>query len=353
MREDPTFRVHVDKETSETIISGWASSTWRSTSSGSARVQGGMHRRHAEGELPRSADQGDAVRLQAQEADRRLGPVCPRQGRFGASARRRARAVHLRERGHRRPHPREYIPSVEKVPRLARTRAPSPATRCSASRWSLQDGSYHDVDSSDMAFQIFARDCFRETFRKADPVLLEPIMKVEVEVPTEFQGPVTGAISSKRGVILGTEGRDRFAVIPPKCRFGDVRLLQRPPEHDPRQGLLQHGVPQVPEAALAFGRSSRRPCSRRPRPETSESESRKIQDRPSPNDGDGRFFVGGRDVEDRRSSDRSNLRLESSSGAVHNRLDNFLEIGTSADPVMGHGDPRRRRGRRPDTQTNC
>jgi elongation factor G len=64
-----------------------------------------------------------------------------------------------------------------------------------------------------MAFQICARDCFRETFRKADPVLLEPVMKVEVETPIEFQGPVTGAISAKRGVIMGTEAREGFAVI--------------------------------------------------------------------------------------------------------------------------------------------
>ena len=77
----------------------------------------------------------------------------------------------------------------------------------------LQDGSYHDVDSSDMAFQICARDCFRETFRKADPVLLEPIMKVEIETPVEFQGPVTGTVSQKRGVVLGTEDRGGFAVI--------------------------------------------------------------------------------------------------------------------------------------------
>ena len=77
----------------------------------------------------------------------------------------------------------------------------------------LEDGSYHDVDSSTWPSRSAARDCFRETFRKADPVLLEPIMKVEVEIPTEFQGPVTGAISSKRGVILGTESREGFAVI--------------------------------------------------------------------------------------------------------------------------------------------
>src|SRR3954454_19486735 len=64
-----------------------------------------------------------------------------------------------------------------------------------------------------MAVQISARACSRETFRKADPVLLEPIMKVEVECPVEFQGPVTGGISSKRGVIHGTESRSGFAVI--------------------------------------------------------------------------------------------------------------------------------------------
>ncbi|MCA1685452.1 MAG: elongation factor G, partial [Planctomycetia bacterium] len=77
----------------------------------------------------------------------------------------------------------------------------------------LQDGSYHDVDSSTMAFEICARDCFRETFRKADPVLLEPIMKVEVEVPTEFQGPVSGTVSAKRGVILGSEARSGFTIL--------------------------------------------------------------------------------------------------------------------------------------------
>ena len=64
-----------------------------------------------------------------------------------------------------------------------------------------------------MAFQICARDCFRETFRRSEPVLLEPIMKVEIETPTEFQGPVSGNVSSRRGVILGSEAREGFAVI--------------------------------------------------------------------------------------------------------------------------------------------
>jgi elongation factor G len=109
--------------------------------------------------------------------------------------------------------PSEYIPSVEKGFRDSLHKGPVAGYEVLGVKMILQDGSYHDVDSSDMAFQICARDCFRETFRKADPVLLEPIMKVEVEVPTEFQGPVTGSVSKKRGVILGTEDRQGFSVI--------------------------------------------------------------------------------------------------------------------------------------------
>ena len=110
--------------------------------------------------------------------------------------------------------PSEYIPSVEKGFRDSLHKGPVAGFEVLGVKMVLTDGKYHDVDSSDMAFQICARACFRETFRRADPVLLEPIMKVEVETPTEFQGPVTGAsVSSKRGVILGTEGREGFAVI--------------------------------------------------------------------------------------------------------------------------------------------
>ena len=145
--------------------------------------------------------------------------------------------------------PSEYIPSVEKGFRDSLHKGPVAGYEVLGVKMILQDGSYHDVDSSDMAFQICARDCFRETFRKADPVLLEPIMKVEVEVPTEFLGPRPG----RRLVEAGRDPRDRGPgpVLRHHGRgpaLGDVRLLQRPPEHDPGQGLLQHGVPQVPEA---------------------------------------------------------------------------------------------------------
>lgn len=69
----------------------------------------------------------------------------------------------------------------------------------------LYDGSYHEVDSSDMAFKIAASMAFREAALKADPVLLEPIFKVEVTVPENYMGDIIGDISSRRGRIEGSD----------------------------------------------------------------------------------------------------------------------------------------------------
>ena len=77
----------------------------------------------------------------------------------------------------------------------------------------LDDGSFHAVDSSEMAFRICARDAFIEAFRRAKPCLQEPIMKVEIETPTEFQGPIVGDLNSRRGIIMETEVRDNYTVI--------------------------------------------------------------------------------------------------------------------------------------------
>jgi len=77
----------------------------------------------------------------------------------------------------------------------------------------LYDGSYHDVDSSDIAFKIAGSMALQDGVKKAGLVLLEPIMKLEVTVPEEFMGVVIGDISSKRGKILGTEKRSRAVII--------------------------------------------------------------------------------------------------------------------------------------------
>ena len=77
----------------------------------------------------------------------------------------------------------------------------------------LLDGSYHDVDSSDIAFQIAAQMAIQDGVKQAAPTLLEPIMKLEVTVPDDFMGTAIGDISSRRGKILGTEKRGRATVI--------------------------------------------------------------------------------------------------------------------------------------------
>jgi len=101
--------------------------------------------------------------------------------------------------------PREYIPSVEKGFRASLDKGPIAGFPIVGVKATLSDGSYHDVDSSDMAFQICARAGFREAFLATKPVLLEPIMKMEVEVPADFQGPVTGELNKRRGLIVSTE----------------------------------------------------------------------------------------------------------------------------------------------------
>ena len=101
--------------------------------------------------------------------------------------------------------PKEYIPSVEKGFRASLSKGPIAGFPIVGVQATLSDGSYHDVDSSDMAFQICARAGFREAFLATKPVLLEPIMKMEVEVPADFQGPVTGELNKRRGLIVSTE----------------------------------------------------------------------------------------------------------------------------------------------------
>ena len=101
--------------------------------------------------------------------------------------------------------PREYIPSVEKGFRMSMEKGPIAGFPIVGVKATLADGSYHDVDSSDMAFQLCARTGFREAFLKTKPVLLEPIMKLEVEVPSDFQGAVTGELNKRRGLIVSTE----------------------------------------------------------------------------------------------------------------------------------------------------
>ncbi|HOO61694.1 MAG TPA: elongation factor G, partial [Bacillota bacterium] len=92
------------------------------------------------------------------------------------------------------------------------------------------DGSYHDVDSSEMAFKIAGSMGFKEGMKKADPVLLEPIMRVDIEVPDDYMGDVMGGISARRGTIKGMEGQNGTqmiqAEVPLSNMFGYATALR-------------------------------------------------------------------------------------------------------------------------------
>jgi len=118
--------------------------------------------------------------------------------------------------------PQEYIPAVEKGIREALGRgilAGYPIVDVSVD---LYDGSYHEVDSSEIAFKIAASQAFQEAAQKARPVILEPIMKVEVVVPEQFMGDITGNISGKRGAIEGMEDRGMNKVVNAKVPLSEM-----------------------------------------------------------------------------------------------------------------------------------
>jgi elongation factor G len=109
--------------------------------------------------------------------------------------------------------PQEYIPAVQKGVREAMERGISAGYKMEDISVEVFDGSYHDVDSSEIAFKIAAIQAFKEAAALAKPVILEPIMKVEVVTPEQFMGDVTGTVTSKRGAIESMEERGMAKVI--------------------------------------------------------------------------------------------------------------------------------------------
>jgi elongation factor G len=127
--------------------------------------------------------------------------------------------------------PNEFIPSCDRGFGDVMGKGPLAAFPVIDVEAFLQDGQYHDVDSSDMAFRIAARMAMRDAIKNANPILLEPIMKVEVETPQDYQGFVIGDLSSRRGVILGSETTETGdavinAHVPLSEMFGYATVLR-------------------------------------------------------------------------------------------------------------------------------
>ncbi|MBI3754685.1 MAG: elongation factor G [Deltaproteobacteria bacterium] len=118
--------------------------------------------------------------------------------------------------------PKEYIPAVEKGIRETIDTGVLAGYPVVDIKVSLFDGSYHDVDSSEMAFKIAASMGFKDGMRRANPILLEPIMDVEVVTPEQFMGEVIGDLNSRRGKILGMETRGGFNVVSSKVPLAQM-----------------------------------------------------------------------------------------------------------------------------------
>jgi elongation factor G len=117
--------------------------------------------------------------------------------------------------------PKQFIPAVEKGFRSMLAKGPIAKYPVVGLAVYLEDGSYHEVDSSDMAFQVCAQTAMREAFPRTRPVLLEPVMKVEIECPGQFQGAVVGNLTSRRGIVLAAEAHG------PEVRIeGEVPLAE-------------------------------------------------------------------------------------------------------------------------------
>ncbi|MBL8878416.1 MAG: elongation factor G [Phycisphaerales bacterium] len=232
VREDPTFHVRTDQETSETIISGL----------GELHLDIYVERIKREYNCP---VQVGAPKVNYREAPTRIAEFNYKHKKQTGGSGQYGHVV-----GHIEPLPEgegdyvfenkvfggriptEYIPSCDKGFQAARMQGPLAGYEVVRVKMVLEDGSSHSVDSSDIAFQIAARDAFKEAYLKAGPVILEPIMKVEVEVPADMQGPVVGDLSSRRGIIMGTDARGDltviFAEVPLANMFGyatDVRSM--------------------------------------------------------------------------------------------------------------------------------
>ncbi|MDI3533703.1 MAG: elongation factor [Thermosediminibacterales bacterium] len=210
--EDPTFKTHIDNETGQTIISGMGELHLEiivdrllrefkvSANVGKPQVaykETIRKKVKTEGKFVRQS----GGRGQYGHVIMEIEPLSPGEG-FKFENKIVGGTI-----------PKEYIPAVEAGIKEAMengTLAGYPVIDVKAT---LFDGSYHEVDSSEMAFKIAASIAFKEGMKKANPVLLEPVMKVEVVVPEEFMGDVMGDINSRRGRIEGIEPRAGAQVI--------------------------------------------------------------------------------------------------------------------------------------------
>ena len=223
--EDPTFKVKGDQETGETIISGM----------GELHLEVLVDRMKREFKVEANVGKPqvayrETITMPA-EAENKYIKQSSGRGQYG-HVKMRVKPMEAVEEGAkiaknvtREPHfefvnsikggtiPLEYISAVEKGFREGLDRGVVAGYQLVDVSCEVYDGSYHDVDSSEMAFKIAASMALQEAVRRAKPVLLEPVMKVEVTTPEKFMGDITGSLSGKRGQIESIEDRSLVKVV--------------------------------------------------------------------------------------------------------------------------------------------
>ncbi len=231
MKEDPTFRVSSDPETGETIIAGMGELHLdvyieRMRREYKAEVVVGQPNVSYR-EAPTREAKYDYKHKKQSGGSGQYGHVVGRMIPLDADA---ESTYEFEDNIVGGRIPSEYIPAVNKGFQEAMKKGPIAGYEIVNCKMCLDDGSFHAVDSSEMAFRIAGRDAFIEAFRKASPCLLEPVMKVEVEMPTEFQGNVVGDLNSRRGIIMGTEVKEQYTVVqahvPLASMFGYATVIR-------------------------------------------------------------------------------------------------------------------------------
>jgi elongation factor G len=214
MKEDPTFRVSSDSETGQTVIAGM----------GELHLDVYIERMRREFKAELTVGTPSVSYREAPTIESEFNYRHKKQtGGSGQFAHVIGRLIPLTQddestyefednvTGGRIPS--EYIPAVNKGFQAAMKKGPLAGYEIVACKMCLDDGTYHAVDSSEMAFRTAARDAFIEAFKKSRPCLQEPIMAVEVEMPAEYQGPIVGDLNSRRGIILETETRNTCTIL--------------------------------------------------------------------------------------------------------------------------------------------
>ncbi len=118
--------------------------------------------------------------------------------------------------------PRNFVPAVEKGVREAMEKGPLAGYPVVDVKVQFYDGKSHEVDSSDMAFKIAAFHCFKKALEQSQPILLEPIMELEIEVPEEAMGDVIGDLNARRGRVLGMESQGRYQLIKAQAPMAEL-----------------------------------------------------------------------------------------------------------------------------------